>query len=271
MNNIITRAVWGALFVVIIISSFIVGAYAAAIVLGFFMCIGVFEFYRFFEKSKIVQPKSYSGILGAALIYTLLILKQINLVEFPIELILIPIVFLPFLFVLFSKQKNPLLDLTVTFFPWIYVMLPFYLMFSIYNYGLETEPQWLYIIGLFVLVWTNDTFAYLSGRSFGKNKLFERISPKKTWEGTVGGFLFTIIAGVAYAYFMNGDLIFWIIASVVISPTSVLGDLIESKFKRIVEVKDSGTILPGHGGILDRFDAVIYATPFFYLLLTVLG
>lgn len=271
MNNILTRAVWGALFVVIIISSFIVGTYAAATVLGFFMCIGVFEFYRFFELSQIVKPKSYSGLLGALLLYTLLILNQLGHVEFPIELVLIPIVFLPFLYVVFSQQKNPLLDLTVTFFPWIYVMFPFYLMFSIFNFEVVNEPQWTYIIGLFILVWTNDTFAYLSGRTFGKRKLFERISPNKTWEGTIGGFLFTIIAGWVYAFFMDGDIVFWILSAIVISPTSVLGDLIESKFKRIVNVKDSGTILPGHGGILDRFDAVIYATPFFYLLLRTLG
>ncbi len=271
MNNIITRAVWGALFVVIIISSFIVGTYAAATVLGFFMCIGVFEFYRFFEKSEIVKPKSLSGISGALLLYVLLILNQLGHIQFPIELILIPIVFLPFLFVVFSKQKNPLLDLTVTFFPWIYVMYPFYLMFSIFNFEVSTEPQWTYIIGLYILVWTNDTFAFLTGRTFGKRKLFVRISPNKTWEGTIGGFVFTIIAGFIYAYFMEGNMVFWIISAILVSPTSVLGDLIESKFKRIVDVKDSGTILPGHGGILDRFDAVIYATPFFYLLLRLMA
>jgi phosphatidate cytidylyltransferase len=271
MNNIITRAVWGALFVVIIISSFVVGIYAAFTVLGFFMCIGIFEFYRFFKNSEIVQPKAFSGILGALLLYVLLILKQLGQIQFPIELLLIPIIFLPFLFVIFSKQKNPLLDLTVTIFPWVYVMFPFYLMFSIFNFEVTTEPQWTYILGLFILVWTNDTFAYLSGRTFGKHKLFERISPNKTWEGTIGGFIFTIVAGLVYAYFMDGDLIFWVISAVIISPTSVLGDLIESKFKRIVDVKDSGTIIPGHGGILDRFDAVIYATPFFYLLLTAIA
>ena len=271
MNNIITRAVWGALFVIIIISSFIVGAYAAATVLGFFMCIGVFEFYRFFEESDIVQPKSYSGMLGGLILYVLLILKQLNIIQFPIELVLIRIVFLPFLFVIFSKQKNPLLDLTVTIFPWIYVMFPFYLMFSIYNFEVNSEAQWTYIIGLFILVWSNDTFAYLTGRKFGKHKLFERISPNKTWEGSIGGFIFTVLAGCIFAYLMESDMLFWIIAAVIVSPTSVLGDLIESKFKRIVNVKDSGTILPGHGGILDRFDAVIYATPFFYLLLSIFG
>lgn len=271
MNNILTRAVWGALFVVIIISSFIVGTYATAIILGFFMCIGVFEFYRFFQLSQIVQPKAYSGILGAAVLYTLLVTHQLKLIEIPLESILIPIVFLPFLYVVFSKNNNPLLDLTVTFFPWIYVMFPFYLMFSIYNFEFETGAQWTYIIGLFIMVWTNDTFAYLSGRTFGKHKLFERISPNKTWEGSIGGFIFTIVAAAVYAYFTDANFTFWIVSAIIISPTSVLGDLIESKFKRIVNVKDSGTILPGHGGILDRFDAVIYATPFFYLLLRILG
>lgn len=271
MNNMITRAVWGALFVIIIISSFIVGTYATATILGFFMCLGVFEFYRFFESSEIVKPKSFIGILGAFLLYSLLVLDQINIIDWSLELIFIPILFLPFLNIIFSKEKNPLLDLTVTFFPWIYVMLPFYLMFSIYNIEMSSGPQWTYILGLFILVWNNDTFAYLSGRSFGKQKLFERISPNKTWEGTIGGFIFTLIAGAIYAYFTNGHFLFWILAAVVISPSSVIGDLIESKFKRIVNVKDSGTIMPGHGGILDRFDAVIYATPFFYLLLRILG
>lgn len=268
MNNIITRTVWGTLFIVIIISSFLVGKYATAYVLGFFMCIGVYEFYRFFKPSKVITPLTFVGTIGAALIYVSLILMQLGVISFPLIWILIPVLFLPFLNILLSKKENPLLDLTVTFFPWLYVMFPFYLMFSIYNIEVSTESQWTYILGLFILVWTNDTFAYLSGRSFGKHKLFERISPKKTWEGTIGGLLFTLLASWIYAYFVDGSILFWIIAGLIISPASVIGDLIESKFKRIVKVKDSGTILPGHGGILDRFDAVIYAAPFFYLLLS---
>ncbi|HLV41868.1 MAG TPA: phosphatidate cytidylyltransferase [Brumimicrobium sp.] len=269
MNNIVTRAIWGALFVAIVISSFIVGGYATAIVLGFFMCIGLYEFYRFFSKSTILKPKSSAGVMGGLTLYSGLVLHQLNIIHFDLHLLFIPIIFLPFLYVVFSKAKNPLLDLTVTFFPWLYVMFPFYLMFQIFNFTIEDQAQWTFILGLFIMVWSNDTFAYVTGRAFGKRKLFERISPNKSWEGAIGGFIFTILAACIYAYSTNGDIVFWVIAAVIVSPTGVLGDLIESRFKRLVEVKDSGTILPGHGGILDRFDAVIYATPFFYLLLIV--
>nr|WP_299201236.1 phosphatidate cytidylyltransferase [uncultured Brumimicrobium sp.] len=269
MNNIVTRAIWGALFVSIIISSFLVGSNATAIVLGFFMAVGLFEFYRFFSKSTIVTPKSGAGVLGGIILYVSLVLKEMNLIEFDLQLVYIPLIFLPFLTVVFSKAKNPLLDLTITFFPWIYVMIPFYLMFKIFNFEVVDQAQWVFVLGLFIMVWTNDTFAYLTGRSFGKTRLIERISPKKSWEGAIGGFLFTIIAGGIYAYFTTENYLFWMISAAIVSPAGILGDLIESRFKRLVDVKDSGTILPGHGGILDRFDAVIYATPFFYLLLII--
>lgn len=269
MNNIVTRAIWGTLFVVIVIGSFLVGRNATAIVLGLFMCVGLFEFYRFFSKSTIVQPKSVAGVIGGLFLYAGLVLREMEVIHFDLYLLFIPLTFLPFLNVVFSKAKNPLLDLTITFFPWIYVMFPFYLMFQIFNHPVIGEAQWVFILGLFVMVWSNDTFAYLTGRSFGKTRLIERISPKKSWEGAVGGFVFTIAAACSYSYFVNGDYLFWILASVIVSPASIFGDLIESRFKRLVDVKDSGTILPGHGGILDRFDAVIYATPFFYLLLII--
>jgi phosphatidate cytidylyltransferase len=267
MNNIVTRAIWGALFVVIVISSFLVGSNATAIVLGFFMAVGLFEFYRFFALSQIVKPMAKSGIAGGIILYSGLVLHQMNIIHFDLHLLFIPLIFLPFLTVVFSQSKNPLLDLTVTFFPWIYVMFPFYLMFQIFNFQADDQSQWVFILGLFMMVWSNDSFAYLIGRAFGKTRLFERISPKKSWEGAVGGFIFTLITGFIYAYFTNGEFLFWISAAAIVSPTGILGDLIESRFKRLVDVKDSGNMLPGHGGILDRFDAVIYATPFFYLLL----
>src|SRR5690554_226677 len=269
MNNIVTRAIWGALFVVIVISSFLVGSNATAIVLGFFMALGLFEFYRFFALSQVVKPMSKSGVIGGIVLYSGLVMHQMHIIDFDLHLLFIPLIFLPFLTVVFSKSKNPLLDLTVTFFPWIYVMFPFYLMFQIFNYEIIDQAQWVFILGLFIMIWSNDTFAYLTGRSFGKTRLIERISPKKSWEGAVGGFVFTIAAACSYSYFVNGDYLFWILASVIVSPASIFGELIESRFKRLVDVKDSGTILPGHGGILDRFDAVIYATPFFYLLLII--
>ena len=123
---------------------------------------------------------------------------------------------------------------------------------------------------MFLLIWTNDTFAYLSGRFFGKTKLFERISPKKTWEGTIGGIIFTIIVGISISYWtIEYNMFFWVFAALLIAPCSIFGDLLESLFKRSLNIKDSGNILPGHGGILDRFDAAIFAIPFFYTLVII--
>lgn len=129
----------------------------------------------------------------------------------------------------------------------------------------------LLIIGIFILIWVNDTFAYLTGRLLGKNKLFERVSPKKTVEGFLGGMLFSIVASVLlFKYTHEMNLTNWVVLSVVIVIFGTLGDLIESKFKRIAGVKDSGAILPGHGGILDRLDSLVFAAPFAYACIQML-
>jgi phosphatidate cytidylyltransferase len=122
------------------------------------------------------------------------------------------------------------------------------------------------------LIWTNDTFAYLVGKNFGKNKLFPSVSPKKTIEGFMGGVVFTCIASVLLSkfYIESTILYIWIIIAIIVSFFSTLGDLIQSKFKRVAGVKDSGNIMPGHGGILDRLDSIIFVVPFinlFYLIL----
>ncbi|WP_224489812.1 phosphatidate cytidylyltransferase [Robertkochia flava] len=126
------------------------------------------------------------------------------------------------------------------------------------------------IIGIFILIWVNDSFAYLVGRSFGKHKLFERVSPKKTIEGFLGGFIFAIIASYfLYLYSNELTLLQWAILAVVVVIAGTLGDLVESKFKRMAGVKDSGAILPGHGGLLDRLDSLVFAAPFAYLTLQI--
>ncbi|UOB16998.1 phosphatidate cytidylyltransferase [Abyssalbus ytuae] len=126
------------------------------------------------------------------------------------------------------------------------------------------------IIGIFILLWVNDSFAYLVGKSIGKTKLYERISPKKTVEGFIGGLIFSLVAAYILARY-NSDLnIFqWITLAVIVVLTGTLGDLVESKFKRLAGVKDSGAILPGHGGLLDRLDSLVFAAPFAYLTLQI--
>ena len=123
------------------------------------------------------------------------------------------------------------------------------------------------LISILILIWTNDTFAYIVGKSIGRTKLFPSISPKKTIEGFLGGILFSIISGYLLAvFFIEAKLIYiWIVISIIVSIFSTLGDLIESKFKRLAGVKDSGKIMPGHGGILDRLDSIIFVIPFINL------
>lgn len=128
------------------------------------------------------------------------------------------------------------------------------------------------IIGLFILIWINDTFAYLIGKSFGKHKLLEHISPKKTVEGFAGGAVFTIAFSIFMAkYFIEDSIWKWMVISVIVVIFATLGDLVESKFKRSANVKDSGNIMPGHGGILDRLDSIIFVAPLVFLFYQIIN
>ncbi|ETN96854.1 phosphatidate cytidylyltransferase [Zhouia amylolytica] len=127
------------------------------------------------------------------------------------------------------------------------------------------------IIGIFILIWVNDSFAYLVGKSIGKNKLFPSVSPKKTIEGFAGGIVFALITAYLLFKYTNDELslIQWLILALVMVLAGNFGDLVESKFKRMAGVKDSGAILPGHGGLLDRLDSLLFAAPFAYLTLLI--
>jgi phosphatidate cytidylyltransferase len=154
----------------------------------------------------------------------------------------------------------------------LYVITPFCLLLTSYSSGSywSSINNSYIILGFFFLIWSNDTFAYLVGITIGRNKLLERISPKKSWEGFIGGVVCT--QGIAYLlsiFISEPGPLHWHAIALIVSVTGTLGDLVESMFKRTLGVKDSGNILPGHGGILDRFDAVLISAPFVvvYLLL----
>jgi phosphatidate cytidylyltransferase len=149
----------------------------------------------------------------------------------------------------------------------IYVVVPFSLLVitGFTQSGLSNYNPTI-ILGFFFLLWTSDTGAYLVGISLGKHRLFPRISPKKSWEGFFGGLVFTLIVSwVISKYFTVISLTDWVIIALIIGIFGVLGDLIESLLKRSFDTKDSGNILPGHGGILDRFDSVIFSAPLVFL------
>lgn len=173
---------------------------------------------------------------------------------------------------LFRAKEKPIENLSVTIFGILYTVLPFCtLLFISVLYNKKdyiVHYNGFLILAIFLLIWSNDTFAYLVGSFIGKNKMYERISPGKTWEGTIGGAILTVASSfLIYKWFGILELHDWIIISAIVAVFGTLGDLVESMLKRSVGVKDSGNIMPGHGGILDRFDSLIMVAPFVFLYL----
>ncbi len=172
---------------------------------------------------------------------------------------------------LFLKAEKPFNNVAFILLSLIYIALPFSLFsphFTFFYQNMMFTPN--IIAGMLFLTWANDSFAYIVGSRIGKTPFFLRISPKKTWEGTIGGAVFCMItAGIIAQFFTQLSLIDWLVVGAIIAVFGTIGDLVESLLKRSVGVKDSGSFMPGHGGFLDRFDAFIFCIPFVYFYLSV--
>lgn len=269
MKETITRAFSGLLYVVILITC-LWFEQSITVLLFVFGLVSMNEFVKLIElKSKI--PYFIFVLIFGLIAY----IKhfQINYIvadEFIRIFAVLTIFVLLFLIRdLFSKKTIPLFSSKRYLLTTFYITSGFSFLFLIAHYFSTYNPNIL--LGAFILIWVNDTFAYLVGKNFGKQKLFEKISPKKTVEGFLGGLFFACIASFFIARCtLTLNSTYWLILSIIISVTGTLGDLIESKFKRQAQVKDSGTIMPGHGGLLDRLDSIIFAAPFIYLFLRIL-
>jgi phosphatidate cytidylyltransferase len=228
-----------------------------------------------------IRPQTIAGIIAGFVIY--LISTTVAAGWLPEEsfLLLIPVVTVIMVAELFRKVERPFDSLAHTFFSILYTAAPFSLLpFAAFSHtGLEPLIQMNGVIfspgipvGFFLLLWTNDTGAYLVGSAIGKHPLFERISPKKSWEGFLGGLLLTLlVARLIGGWLGVADTTGWVIIAVIISIAGTAGDLLESMLKRSLGLKDSGTILPGHGGFLDRFDSVVVSFPLVYLYIAISG
>lgn len=280
MNNLIIRALTGAIFASVVIGSIFVHHLAATGVFSLFMILGIIEFYKLFKNHEQVEIDWRLGTTFVTVIYGVLLCSLYGFIDYQGNAILFPMLFILVLTELWRKKKNPIINASVLFFGAFYIGLPFYWLTTLnladmgQNWFLPehipVEPEPLFskmpvVVMLILLVWTNDTFAYLSGRLFGRTKLFERISPNKTWEGTIGGIAFTLLLGGIFGFYTNNgeQFYFWVFGAALIAPCAILGDLFQSMMKRSLNIKDSGNILPGHGGILDRFDALLFTVPFF--------
>ncbi len=229
--------------------------------------LGTLEFYKL-SGAQGIKPNKVWGLVLAAGIFISIFLIQKDLM--PIELLYLaaPAIIFTFVLELYRKEPQPFTNVAFTLLGVLYIAVPFGLL-QLMGY-LQGDYQWEPILGLMLLIWSADTGAYIAGKNFGRNKLLERVSPGKTWEGWVGGTLLAIVVGWGLGlFFQDLEQYQWIGVAILVSIFGVLGDLVESLLKRSLGVKDSGTLLPGHGGILDRFDSLIMAIPFIVAFLKI--
>jgi phosphatidate cytidylyltransferase len=293
MNETLKRGISGAIYIILLLASILYSTESFFILFGIFLIIAVYEFCNLIQINKVFP------IFFATVLYTIVTLVShynkitadtinqtfntdleiaINIQQLDVVLLVVALVVsIKCILFLFYDNIQKISTSSKYLYLLGYIILPFVFITKI-SFGInDYNPK--IIIGLFILIWTNDTFAYIVGKSIGRTKLFEKISPKKTIEGFLGGILFAILAGYliskyyikANPEFSDRSILIWTSIAVIVGIAGTIGDLIESKFKRIAGVKDSGNIMPGHGGILDRLDSVIFVAPIIFLFYQILN
>ena len=262
------RAITGFLFVIILLAGTYYGEYTASFLFLIIITLGVRELFNIAKKDEKISPHGVWGIVICGISFIIFALTTQDLIDNKYLFTIIPLLFSTFIIELFRKKEKPFVNLSYTILGIIYITVPFSMLYELGFHQNEEKYNYQIIIGFFILLWANDTGAYLAGRYLGKHKLFERISPKKTWEGSIGGAIISLSSAYFISLFYNHlELSNWIIISIIVTIFGGLGDLVESMFKRSLNIKDSGSIMPGHGGILDRFDGLLLAVPFVYFYL----
>ncbi|MBI2258127.1 MAG: phosphatidate cytidylyltransferase [Flavobacteriia bacterium] len=263
MNEILKRSITGFFFISSILLAIYIKIEYSIFIYALFLLMVLLEFYNLFQNEEKIHFSKWYLFFLSIVSFSVLSLSFIEIIDFVYVFLLLPLYLFTFFFALWNKSEAPIYSISIYFIALFYLTIPFSLLVYL---TIETNWDNHLLTGMFFMIWANDTFAYLGGLAFGKNKLFEKISPKKTWEGALSGFLFVLIFAGIWGFFIDKEnsLAFWLIAALIVSPTAILGDLFESLIKRSFHVKDSGNILPGHGGVLDRFDASLLVIPFFF-------
>ncbi|MCS6824113.1 MAG: phosphatidate cytidylyltransferase [Cytophagaceae bacterium] len=261
MSNLQQRIVAGTIGGTLMLSGIFINQWTYA---GLFLLIAIFcllEYTNLLISSGYRLWKWYI-IVGGAFIYATVFFVQAQYWPAKAYALLLPLCFILPILELFTAGANPLVAMSLSIFAWFYIALPFSLVhfIAIDNNGLYQTENILLVL---LLVWANDIGGYFGGRYFGKHKLYEKISPKKTWEGSLSGALFTVcVAGILQYTTLKYTWSHVFITATIIVIAGSLGDLIESQYKRSLQIKDSGQSIPGHGGFLDRFDGFMYSIPF---------
>jgi len=267
MNNFLTRTLSGALYVLIVIGSLTVGMKLFIPVFALVTVLCLWEFYDHSIDNKSTGLKLIGTAAGTMLFLILAysLVKENHLNSY-----------LPYLFLLtpgllimglFNPNAEHFRHIGLLLLGVLYIAFPLSLMAGIDGLGIDGSGM-SPLLGVFILFWTNDTGAYLTGRAFGKRKLFPAVSPGKTWEGLIGGIVLCLGAAYVISLYSHGLILKqWLVSGVIIGLFGTLGDLVESMWKRKLGIKDSGKSMPGHGGLLDRFDGFFIAIPILYFYL----
>ena len=277
-KNLLVRTLSGVVLLLVVVGALLWSKWSAGALFAVIMLGGLVELYRLCRK-KGVEPMSSVGIATSLAIFGLAFAVFLQWGTPATDLtgrivlgaLLYTMLIVPTTFVceLWRKSPTPIANIATTFMGVIYVALPMAMVLFIPQL-LVGKWSGLAMLAFIGIIWVNDIFAYLVGVTLGKHRLCERISPKKSWEGFFGGLIGAVGAAVLFGHLFGGNLLIWGGLGLVTALAGVAGDLVESLMKREVDVKDSGKMMPGHGGFLDRFDALYLAVPFalFYLIVT---
>lgn len=260
-NNLTQRLITGILGSAAIITGVSLGEWTYFMVFFIICLFTLLEFYKLVGLDGLAPQKAY-GTLCGVLVYGLSFFIEKGELPTKYYVLIFPLISCVYMIKLYKKfERKPFTNIAFTFLGILYVAIPFALL-NVLVYG-DGYYNYEIILGSLLILWASDTGAYFAGTLFGKRKLFERISPKKSWEGFIGGALLALIFVFGLSQFFHSLTVEqWIIVGIIIIVGGTFGDLIESLLKRSIEIKDSGDTLPGHGGFLDRFDGLLISAPF---------
>ena len=264
MNALFKRTLTGAGYAVVLIAGMVIHPVIFAIVYLTLMVMALIEYYRMVELAG-SSPQKMNGIATGVTFFVALFGFAYGIWPLFTALLAVVLLFSTFVIELYRCQQKPLSNIAYTLMGFFYIGIPMGLLNLLVFRGLTGKSEfhpWI-LLGITLTIWVYDSGAYLFGTALGKDRWFERISPRKSWEGVIGGGMVAILWGVVNArLFPSVSLLNWIALSIIIVIFGTFGDLIESMLKRSFNIKDSGNFLPGHGGILDRLDSFLFAIPF---------